>query len=341
MLRAGIILQTIWVATCALPFATANAEDRPKIQFEKTVLDVPKLMEGGAYEGKFWFTNTGQAVLEVKQPETSCGCTVASVKPEKLQPGQAGEISFALDLTNVRGKADKGITVPSNDPDSPMTHLIIKTDVTPLFEYSPEILFFGLVQAGRPAKGTIDLKRLDGKKLKITKTQTRDPSTIKIEPDEKSRGQAARLVVETKPEGKPGAFSDILLIFVDDSPKPNLLIPLAGQLLGGIKAEPQELVWELPPPERWPGPDPDATTIRKLIVSCVQQGHTLELGEFASDLEDLLVKITPVEDGKKYEVLLKLEQAHKESKEGLLTFETSLPTQPKLEVPIKINVAKP
>jgi len=133
----------------------------------------------------------------------------------------------------------------------------------------------------------------------------------------------------------------MLMVHIDNSAKANLLIPLAGQLLGGIKLEPEVLVWNLPHPDHWPGPNPDATTVRTLIVSLVQTNQVLELRDFASDLDDLLVKAAPLEKGKKYQVLLKLDQPHKESTEGVLTFETSLPSQPNLQVPIKINVAKP
>src|SRR5260221_2534060 len=69
-----------------------RAEDQPKIQFEKLIQDLGIANEGGSLAGKFYFTNTGTALLEVQPPETSCGCTVASVKPDKLKPGEKGEI---------------------------------------------------------------------------------------------------------------------------------------------------------------------------------------------------------------------------------------------------------
>jgi len=320
---------------------SAEAESRPKIQFEKTILDIGHVVEGESIPGKFTFRNTGAAVLEIQQPETSCGCTVASVKPERLKPGEKGEIEFTLDLTNIRGPAEKTITVPSNDPETPSALLIIKAEVKALFQHDPELLFFGEVQPGQAAKGVIHLKRLDGKKLRITKAQTQDFITVKIEPEKNSNGEAAQLVVEAKPEGKAGAFTDMLTLFMDDLPKASLIIPLAGQLLGGLKTEPDALVWDLPDPAHWPGPTPEATTVRKLIVSATLATNTFEISEPASDLEDLLIKFAPIEKGRKYQVLLKLDQPHKESTEGMLTFETSLPSQPRLEVPIKINVGKP
>src|SRR5437867_3967422 len=116
-----------------------RAADAPKIQFDRTIQDLGIVIEGEVPGGKFVFQNTGTGVLELSKPETSCGCTVATVKPEKLAPGEKGEISFTLDLTNMRGPTEKSITVPSNDPETPQALLLIKADIKPIFEFSPEI----------------------------------------------------------------------------------------------------------------------------------------------------------------------------------------------------------
>ena len=335
-------MKMLWCALCVgLSGGLVRAADTPKIHFEQTLYDLGNVIEGEVPSGKFFFRNAGTGMLELGKVETSCGCTVAAVKPEKLKPGETGEVAFTLDLTNIRGPTDKSIDLPSNDPLMPVTHLIIKATVKPVFEFNPQLVFFDEVRPGETAKGLLQIKRLDGKKLHITKVRSKEFVTVKVEPEEDSKGQSARLLIEAKPEGKPGIFSDMLRVHIDDSEKALLLIPLAGQLLGGIKAEPQELVWNIPDPDHWPGPNPDATTVRRLVVSCVETNRELELRDFASDLEDLLVQVAVLEKGKKYQVLLKLDQPRKESTQGVITFETSLPTQPRLEVPIKINVAKP
>src|SRR5204863_5703315 len=212
------------IAAAVLTAGAARAADTPKIQFERTVLDLGKVTEGEVPTGKFLFQNTGAAVLEMSKLNTSCGCTVAAVKPEKLKPGETGEITFTLDLTNIRGPTEKSITVPSNDPQTPVTYLLIKANVTPVFEFDPELVFFNEVQPGQTAKEVVHIKRLDDKKLRITKVRSKEFVTVKVEPEEGSQGKSARLVVEVKPEGKPGIFSDMLLVHVDDSERAVLLI---------------------------------------------------------------------------------------------------------------------
>src|ERR1043166_2107502 len=66
--------------------APAASQPAPKIQFDKTVYDFGNTSMVQQLTGTFTFENTGVGVLELKKPTTSCGCTVASVKPETLRP---------------------------------------------------------------------------------------------------------------------------------------------------------------------------------------------------------------------------------------------------------------
>src|SRR5437763_8401101 len=93
----------LWTALCAPPAQAANAR---KIEFEKTVYDLGRAAEGDSVTGKFSFRNAGDAILQVTNLDTSCGCTVASVKPDQLKPGEKGEILFAINLVNIRGPTE-------------------------------------------------------------------------------------------------------------------------------------------------------------------------------------------------------------------------------------------
>lgn len=336
--RSALLLLLL---VAALTAASAQAS-APKIQFDKTTNDLGRVVEGELVSGHFSFYNAGDAVLEVTNLDTSCGCTVASVKPDKVKPGEKGEILFTLNLINIRGPTEKRITVPSNDPQNPKTDLTIKVEVTPIFEFDPQLIYFGEIAPGHTARGEIHIKRVDKKPLVITEVGTeKDYITTKIVPDEKSQGQAATLIVEAKPTGEPGTFTEMLQIFVTNVVKPSLLIPVAGQLLGGIKLEPETLVWNIPDPAHFPGADADKTTIRSVIVSSTVAEPPLEVHDFESSFDDLLVRVVPVENGKKFKILLKLDQPLKESAEGVLSFETNLRTYPRVELPLKFNVAKP
>jgi len=82
--------------------------------------------------GVFKFKNAGDAVLKVEPPKPSCGCTVAELKPDTLQPGETGELPFTLHRGQAKAQLDKRIAVKSNDPQTPEVLL------------SPEALYWSL-----------------------------------------------------------------------------------------------------------------------------------------------------------------------------------------------------
>ena len=114
-----------------------RAHAAPKIQFDRMVYDFGKTSQVESVSGTFQFTNTGDGVLKVEPPKPSCGCTIASLKPDSLPPGASGELSFTLNLGRVKTRLEKHIAVLSNDPQTPEVSLTIKADYTPLYELNP------------------------------------------------------------------------------------------------------------------------------------------------------------------------------------------------------------
>jgi hypothetical protein len=317
----------------------AVAADAPKLQFDKTIFHFGQATEGDERAGKFTFRNAGNAELKIGVPETSCGCTAVTVKPDTLRPGERGEINFTLDLTNIRGEVKKTISVPSNDPDQPVVNLSIIGDAKPLFEIEPPMVYLGEVTPGETARATIHVRRLDGKKLSVAKAEgAREYLTTAVEAATETE---SKLMIEVKGTGRPEQFSDIVEVTLAGGAKPAFHIPVAGMFVASVKVEPAMLVWKVPDREHWPGPDEEAATVRKLIVSATVTNRPLTVGEFASTSPDLLVKIAEVKTGQVYEVTLKLAGPPAESSKEWLTFETNTADHPTVAVPIRIIVTKP
>src|SRR6187431_496760 len=81
---------------------TVRGEGTPKIQFDQTVYDFGTTSLVDRVSGTFTFKNVGDGTLKINKPTTSCGCTVAGVKPDVLQPGEKGELAFSLNLGTVK-----------------------------------------------------------------------------------------------------------------------------------------------------------------------------------------------------------------------------------------------
>ena len=125
----------------------ADTNGVPKIQFDKMVYDFGTTSLVQQLTGTFIVSNVGQAPLTIGKPTTSCGCTVAGLKTDKLAPGEKTELGFTMSVGNIpRGHAEKAINVPSNDPSLGMAKLTVKADSVPVFEYTPQVFLVSLVE---------------------------------------------------------------------------------------------------------------------------------------------------------------------------------------------------
>ncbi len=119
------------------PAASTNAP-APKLQFDKTVYDFGSTSLVESVTGTFTYQNTGAGELKIQKPQPSCGCTVASVKPDTLKPGEKGELVFTVRVAGQRGQLEKHITVPSNDPQAGKVNLAIKIEMKQVLEVTPQ-----------------------------------------------------------------------------------------------------------------------------------------------------------------------------------------------------------
>ncbi|MCG3147755.1 MAG: hypothetical protein PCFJNLEI_01196 [Verrucomicrobiae bacterium] len=332
----AVIASLLWLNSMA-----AFAEGTPKLQFDQTTYDIGTTSPVAAVTGKFTFRNAGDGVLQVQKPTSTCGCTVPSVTPDTYKPGEKGEVTFTLNLSNARGPFEKHITVPSNDPQNPAVKLTVKAEVKPIFEVSPPQVSLGDLQRGETRTVTIQVKRLDGKRLAITKTAAaQDFITVKAtaQPADSAPGQAAQVTVEAKAGDQPRRFSDMLNVYTDGASEPALRIPIIGRVLGDITLQPEALTWLVQNPTNWPGQNAELTTTRRVRVSATRPEPSLELRNVTSGLKELSVEVVTVNTGQTYELVAKLTQPPKESVRAVISFETNLPTQPKMEVPVMITV---
>lgn len=324
-----------WAMAAATTLAAA-----PQITFDKTVYNFGSTSLVQSVTGTFTFQNTGDAVLDVQKPVTSCGCTVASVKPDKLPPGAKGELVFTLNLANVRGPAEKVITVPSNDPTNQQVRLAVKVDVHQLFEISPAVVMLGDVPQGATTNLTLLVKRNDQADCVIEKVETSGNGvTAQVEPvtDDKTQrrinvtldaGAAARRVQEWVRITPAGAAAPLPSVFFH------------GRVVGDVTVQPEVVYWLIPGGLNWPGPSPELMTKRKLDVTASRPGSNLLLTNLVSSLPNVTVEVIPVEPGHRYTVVARMTAPPTTNLTGTISFETNIPAQPRVVVPITVNVLR-
>jgi hypothetical protein len=89
------------------------------LKLSKNSYDFGNVEEGKVVETTVAFKNEGNAVLQITDVKTSCGCTAALLSSKELKPGESGTLRIDLDTANREGKLTRTVTLFSNDPKEP------------------------------------------------------------------------------------------------------------------------------------------------------------------------------------------------------------------------------
>ena len=317
-------------------WAMASVQAAPKIEFDQMVYDFGTTSLVDSVTGKFTYRNTGDEVLEIQPPKPSCGCTVAKMTANTLQPGESGEMEFQLALGFQAQQFEKGIYVSSNDPQQPMVTLLIKADFQQVFTVSPPSVSFGTVELGASTSAVILVKRLDGQKAVITRLETTgDALTTSIEPAE---GDAALVRVGLKTTGRPRYISEQVRMYSADSKGAAYGVFVTARLLGDIRLDPEAVGWGMPDPEHWNDDDPDYILERSFRITATRPDRPLKIRNVSCTLKEVKLRLKTLERNRQYQITATLDKPLKQPVNGLITFETNLESLPTVEVPIEISV---
>jgi len=326
---------TLWAA---LASGLAFADPTPKIQFDKASFDLVRTSHLEYVTGTITIQNAGDGLLRIKANPT-CDCIRASLKPDILGPGGRAELSFWLATGRNRIQIRKGIVVTSNDPQKPSVHLPVNVDHIPLYELTPTWPTFDYIRHGARTNAAVLVKRNDGGKLTLTKVEPSSPwITAMVDKAPSADEQSARVLLELKPEGATRRFSESVQVLTDDPQAPAFPISLDGRIVGDTAWTPEVLYWGIPDASRVNAQAPEAFVVRRLVVTSTAPTQSLELRNVTSTLRELKVELVTKEHGKSYEIVAWLLEAPAASVAGAITFETNVPSEPKISVPVTISV---
>ncbi len=322
--------------------AAARAETTPRIRFDQTVFDFGKTSQVQSVSGTFKFKNVGDGTLKVQPPKPSCGCTLAGLKPDTLLPGESGELAFTLYLGFTRAQLEKHIEVQSNDPQTPNVSLTVKADYTPLYEITPMILTPNLPFGLTATNVFTSITRTDGKPLRNLRLEPSKPWIApQLETPPLENDTNARVRIEVRREGTPRRFNEFIQVHTADHTNgPVSTIFVYGRFLGELSLNPEALYWMITDPAKVKAERPDAVVIQRMTIGSAT-GKAFEIKNPQSTVKGVKLEIVPKEPGKVYELVAKLEELPEQTVGGNVSFETSVEAQPKIDVPVIVNVSKP
>ena len=321
---------------------SALGEGAPILQFEQVVYDFGKTSQVQSVSGVFKYKNAGDTLLKIESAKPSCGCTVAELKPDTLPPGASGELPFTLVPGPYRAIMEKHIAVKSNDPKNPEISLAIKLDYTPLYEVNPITLAPRLPLGVTHAEAFANLTRSDGKPLGITRLDASKPwITATLDPAVQVNDATGRVRVSVTREGPPRRFSEYVHIYVSGQTNaPVASIYVYGQVLGEVTLAPEALYWSITDTGKAASDRPEALVTRRVTIRSAT-GKAFELKNPRSTVKGIKLEQVTKEAGTAYELVATLDEFPAATVAGSVSFETSVATQPRMEIPVIVNVFKP
>jgi len=312
----------------------------PKIQFDKTVYDFGTTSLVESVTGTFTFQNAGAGDLKLGKPQPSCGCTVASVKPDVLKPGEKGQLVFTVKVAGQHGRLEKHITVPSNDPQSASVSLAIKIEMKQIFEVTPSAFNIGGLRQGETTNLSAVLRRIDGQKLVIAKTEPSSKMlSARVEPVEASNGQSVNLLISVHPEVGPHGFKDDVKAYIEGVNQPVATVSVTGRLLGDVVLDLERLYWPITASTNAAGRN-EAPPERRIKVTSSTTNQTLKITNLKTSLTNLTVELVTVKTGMEYSVIAKFAQSPEKSETGTISFDTNTSIQPTVTVPVQVIVLR-
>jgi hypothetical protein len=138
--------QPLFAAFLLGSFACADAQ----LAWEQQQIELhPKASDAEAV-ANFKYENKGKTPIKIKSTRTSCGCTVAALKKDVVEPGEKGEVTATFKIGGRTGEQVKIITVDTDDPAQPTTNLTLKAIIEQPIEIQPTFVYWETGEAPKP-----------------------------------------------------------------------------------------------------------------------------------------------------------------------------------------------
>lgn len=341
-------LQLFGVLSLLAIVAPANAA--PKIEFDTNFFNLGKVIGETGMSGKFKFKNTGDSELVIDNVAPSCDCTEAKALPDKLAPGESGEIAYTITFDHPVA-AQRTMTVHCNDPKAPSTRLTMQFDFTPLYETTPTALNVTLPAGKDEVQASMIVTRKDGKAMGVDRLgaskawvlATFDPTYVQPEATgfdvsiEPIKNMARVLVTLHRPPGPPGKIDETVELWSSNrTDRPLRTVKVTGEIEGELVSSPVRLYWVLADFGKNIKDYPEPSLTRHLELKSIL-GKTVEIKKVTTNIKGLTAQATPKDEGKTFDLVIKFSELPPPTVVGKIIIETSLPSTPILEVPVTIN----
>ncbi|MDI6792427.1 MAG: DUF1573 domain-containing protein [bacterium] len=305
--------------------APVKPEAQPDIHFEELTHDFGEIGQGIQVTHVFKFKNVGNTDLNIKNTKASCGCTAALLSTKVIAPGDTGEVKVTFSSGNFSGRQSKNIYVDSDDPDEGKVTLEITATVKPPVTLNPDRLVFGKVKIGEEVSKEVEIRAEQGIELKIQKVEV-EVDYIQTEILERNP-KGGKIKVTLRANTPVGAVEKDIKIFTNHPQKPVTELHVSARVQGRIQLSPEYLYLG----QIYRG---EPITREAIINKIDESGPPLEVSA-ESNLDFLQVKLTTMEEGKRYKLSFSLAPDFPSGRiKAEVEIKTNDPDQPVINLPV-------
>lgn len=129
MFRLILSFMFFSLAGCSLHYAQPVVQQKAA-DIDSSVWDFGLVKEGLILKHTFTLKNYSAKILNIKNVNTSCGCTVSKVDKKKLSIGEEALIEVQFHSKGYSGNVQQFVYVQTDSIDNPTLRFIIKAEVT-------------------------------------------------------------------------------------------------------------------------------------------------------------------------------------------------------------------
>ena len=308
------------------PAAADTNAPGPKIEFATPIHDFGKIKSGDPVKYTYYFTNTGNQVLEVSRVQPSCGCTTAGEFTKKVEPGQTGSIPIQFNSGNFNGQVFKTITVSSSAKNQPTVVLQLKGAIWKAIEFQPAYSVINIPPDAGTGSTTVHITNNLEELLILSEPKSSNPA-FSAELKTNTPGKGFELTITGKRPLGTGTLNGQITMKTSSTNNPLITVPFWANVQSAVMVFPATITLQ---------PAPLANKATPSITIQNNSTNQLTVSEPTVNVDGVQVQLKEMTPGRVFSAQLTFPEGFEvpKGKEVLFTAKSNNPQTPLIKVPI-------
>jgi hypothetical protein len=306
----------------------------PQIVFDTPSYDFGKVMAGEPIRHDFWFTNRGNAILEVTAVRPGCGCTVAGDWDRKVEPGKTGKIPVMLRTEKMNSAIQKNISVTTNVPGQPEVVLWLKGNVWSPIDIQPAYVnFASITETGTPKEQIVKITNKLDEPIDLKNVKSNNPM-FRVDVKPITAGKEYEMKITALPPMPTGSQVAQITADTGNAKSPQISVTATAYIPPRIEVQPAKILI----------PSPLTTEMERAVYVTFNAGSDLKVSDVKCTDEKLPIRLVEDAPGKRFRIVVKFPAKYEiaTGAQAKITFKTSDKSMEDVTVPIEsVRAATP